>query len=180
MLINKKNLIVLSIAAGLGFSGAAMSATNAQVTVTGNIAAATCDLSVTNTNIDLGTFISSDIQTVGTIAGSTHNFDMSLSNCSKDFDADDGTKFVQMYAKGTALAANTSLFNNIEKGTVGVEVKADEQTVKPNSTIKLSSIDSLTKDGSAVIPMSVALNSTVATPDSQRIEAPITFSVSYE
>lgn len=179
MLINKKNLIVLSIAAGLGFSGAAMSATNAQVTVTGNIAAATCDLSVTNTNIDLGTFISSDIENVGTIAGSTHNFDMSLSNCSQEFDGESG-KFVQMYAKGTALAANTSLFNNVEKGTVGVAVTADGKEVKPNTNVQLSSIKSLAEGGSAVIPMNVALNSTVSKPASQRIEAPITFSVSYE
>lgn len=179
MFFNKKNLTVLFIATGLGFSGVAMSATNAQITVTGNIAAATCDLIVSNTGIDLGTFISSDIKAAGVIAGSTRAFDMSLSNCGKAFDGKDG-KFIQMHAKGTALATNTALFNSIDKGTVGVEVTADGKPVKPNSTIPLESIKTVAQNGSAVIPMTVALNSTMLQPGSQRIEAPITFSVSYE
>lgn len=57
-MFNQKNMIALCVAAGLGFTGAASAVQNAQVNVSGQIAAATCDLSVSNPNIDLGTHIS--------------------------------------------------------------------------------------------------------------------------
>ncbi|QCJ69375.1 fimbrial protein [Providencia heimbachae] len=181
MLFNKKNLVVLCVTAGLGFTGVAAAATSAQVNVTGQIAAATCDLNVTNSNIDLGTHISSDITTIGKITPSSHDFELRLSNCSKAFDGSAaGAAPVQLFAKGTALLANSDLFNNTVGGTVGVELTADSKQVKPNTSVDLASITDITAGGSATVPMNVVLNSTVATPASQLIEAPITFSVSYE
>lgn len=175
-MINQKNLIALCIAAGLGFTGAASAATNAQVTVSGQIASATCDLSVSNPNIDLGTYISADIQAAGDITNSAKDFSLLLTNCSKDQSAGS----VQLFAKGTALDANGDYFNNTAKATVGVKLSADAKPVKPNTSIDLSGVSGLKQGGSASVPMKVALYSTVATPDSQRIDAPITFSVSYE
>lgn len=174
-MINQKSLIALCITAGLGFAGAASAAQNAQINVSGQIAAATCDLSVSNPNIDLGTHISADV-VAGDIANSQKDFTLQLTNCSKD---QTGTS-VQLFAKGTALDANGDYFNTTANATVGVKLTSETNLVKPNTSIDLTSVTGLTQGSSASVPMSVALHSTVATPASQRIDAPITFSVSYE
>ncbi|EOE0525437.1 fimbrial protein [Providencia stuartii] len=175
-MFNQKNMIALCVAAGLGFAGAASAGQNAEVNVSGQIAAATCDLSVSNPNIDLGTHISADITAAGDIASSAKDFTLQLTNCSKD---QTGAS-VQLFAKGTALDANGDYFNNTANATVGVKLTADSKPVKPNTSVDLTSVTGLAQGSSASIAMNVGLYSTVGTPASQRIDAPITFSVSYE
>lgn len=157
--------------------GSTQAETNAQVTITGQISAATCDLNVTKNNIDLGTYVPTGIAANSVITGSSENFTLNLSGCTK---AVTGVVPVSLYAKGTALAANTNYFNNVDGATVGVKLTADASTdVKPNVAANITSIQDLTVSGSATIPMTAELFSTVATPSSQMIEAPITFSVAY-
>ncbi|WP_273802846.1 fimbrial protein [Providencia rettgeri] len=180
MLLNKKALVSLCVAAGLSLTGVtAVAAQNAQITVTGQIAAATCDLNVTNTNIDLGSHISSSVTQVGVIANSEYDFQLGLSNCSQDFTAAP-SKNIQLFAKGSSLTTDASLFSTAANGTVGVQLKAENKKVNPNTNFDLASITEIKTTGTATIPMNVALYSTVATPKSQHIQAPITFSVSYE
>ncbi|MEX6118870.1 fimbrial protein [Providencia hangzhouensis] len=178
--LNKTALFAALTSSAL-LMGAAQAATNAQITITGQIAAATCDLNVTKNNIDLGTFVPTGILANAVIAGSSENFTLNLSNCTKDYDSTAvGATAVNLYAKGTALAANTAYFNNKDGATVGVKLTADGATdVKPNIAADISSLTTLTSGGSATIPMTAELFSTVATPAAQMIEAPITFSVAY-
>lgn len=177
-MIFNKTLLLAPVAAFIMSVGTAQAATNAQVTITGQIAAATCDLNVTNSNIDLGTVISSEVATAGAIASTSKDFTLSLSNCTQD--GKEGTA-VSLFSKGTALAANTSYFNNIDGGTVGVQLTADGQAVKPNASTALTALagEVLKAGGTAQVLMNAQLNSTVANPASQNIEAPITFSVAY-
>ena len=182
MSLNKTLLTLSFAAAGLMTFSSVQAATNAQVTITGQIAAATCDLSVTKSNIDLGTYVSADITANDVIAGSSKDFTLNLSNCSAAYDSTDPDAVpVSLYATGTALATNNNYFNNIDGGTVGVKLTADSGAVevKPNVAAEIGSLTALTAGGSATIPMTAALFSTVATPSSQVIEAPITFSVAY-
>lgn len=182
-----KTLLTLSFATvGLMTFNSVQAATNAQVTITGKIAAATCDLSVTKNNIDLGTYVSSSVSTANTvITGSSKDFTLNLTNCSAGYDSTvSGAVPVSLYATGTALAANNNYFNNVDGGTVGVKLTADNATanpveVKPNAAADIASLTKLTTGGSATIPMTAALYSTVATPVAQNIEAPITFSIAY-
>lgn len=181
-----KTLLTLSVAgAGLMMFSSVQAATNAQVTITGQIAAATCDLSVTKNNIDLGTYVSSTISANAVITGSSKDFTLNLTNCSADYDGTaQGAVPVSLYATGTALAADNNYFNNVDGGTVGVKLTADSTTatpvdIKPNVAAGIASLSALTSGGSATIPMTAALFSTVATPAAQMIEAPVTFSVAY-
>lgn len=173
-----KTLLLAPVAAFMITAGAAQAATNAQVTITGQIAAATCDLNVTQSNIDLGTVVSSDVATAGPIASTSKDFTLNLSNCTQD--GEEGTT-VSLFSKGTALAANTNYFNNVDGGTVGVQLTADGQAVKPNASTALTALagEALKAGGIAQVSMNAQLNSTVAKPASQNIEAPITFSVAY-
>lgn len=173
-----KSMLLAPVAAFIMTVGTAQAATNAQVTITGQIAAATCDLNVTNSNIDLGTVISSDVTAAGPIVSTSKDFTLNLSNCSQD--GEEGT-VVSMFSKGTALAVNTNYFNNIDGGTVGVQLTANGQPVKPNTSTTLTALagEVLTEGGSAQVAMNAQLNSTVAAPASQNIEAPVTFSVAY-
>ncbi|MBP9642108.1 MAG: type 1 fimbrial protein [Budvicia sp.] len=173
-----KTLLLAPVAAFIMSVGTAQAATNAQVTITGQIAAATCDLNVTNSNIDLGTVVSSDVTVAGPIATTSKDFTLNLSNCTQD--GETGT-VVSMLSKGTALAANTNYFNNVDGGTVGVQLTVNGQAVKPNASTPLTALagEVLTAGGSAQVLMNAQLNSTVAKPATQQIEAPITFSVAY-
>lgn len=186
MSLNKTLLTLSFAAAGLMTFSSVQAATNAQVTITGQIAAATCDLSVTKNNIDLGTYVSSTINTAdAVITGSSKDFTLNLTNCSTDYDGTaQGAVPVSLYATGTALAANNNYFNNVDGGTVGVKLTADSTTatpvdIKPNVAAAIASLSELTSGGSATIPMTAALFSTVTTPAAQMIEAPVTFSVAY-
>lgn len=176
--LNKTALFAALTSSAL-LMGAAQAATNAQVTITGQIAAATCDLNVTKNNIDLGTFVPTGILANSVITGSSENFTLNLSDCTHDYDTTLTGNAVNLYAKGTALAANTAYFNNQNGATVGVKLTADGTAVKPNTATNIASLTGLITGGSAAIPMTAELFSTVATPDAQMIEAPITFSVAY-
>ncbi|GKX61609.1 hypothetical protein SOASR032_01780 [Pragia fontium] len=172
----KQKLFLAPIAALVMISCSTQAATNAQITITGQISSATCDLNVTQSNIDLGTVISGDVATAGAIASTSKDFTLNLTNCS----ADQGESSVMsLFAKGTPLAANTSYFNNIDGGTVGVQLTAAGQPVKPNSNTALTSLTGLKTGDSAQVLMNAQLYSTVRNPASQQIEAPITFSLAY-
>ncbi len=102
--------------------GSVQAATNAQVTITGQITSATCYLSVTKNNIDLGTCVSS-ISADSIINGSSKDFTLNLTNCSANYDSTASSSVpVSLYARGTALAANNNYFNNINGGTVGFKL----------------------------------------------------------
>lgn len=173
-----KTVLLTALAASITLASSAHAATDAQVTITGQIAAATCDLSVTKNSIDLGTYTSTGIVANSAITGSEQNFTLNLTNCTAD-----STGQIDLWAKGTALGANNAYFNSKDAGTVGVQLKAASVAVKPNVATDVKAISTLTAglkaNGSATIPMTAALFSTVATPASQLIEAPITFSIAY-
>lgn len=177
-MIFNKTLLLAPVAAFIMAVGTAQAATNAQVTITGQIAAATCDLNVTHSNIDLGTVISSDVTAAGPITSTSKDFTLNLSNCTQD--GEESTA-VSLFSKGTALAVNTNYFNNIDGGTVGVQLTANGQPVKPNASTTLTALagEVLKEGGTAQVLMNAQLNSTVANPASQNIEAPITFSIAY-
>lgn len=174
-----KTLLLTPVAALFLVAGIAQASTSAQVTISGQIAAATCNLAVTQSNIDLGTVIPGDITTTGAIASTSRNFTLNLTACTADQATKEPGAVVSLIARGTAMAANTNYFNNVDGARVGVQLTAAGLPVKPNQSTGLTALKGLTAGGSAQVAMNAQLYSTVLTPASQRIEAPITFSVAY-
>lgn len=174
-----KTVLLTPVAALFLVAGIAQAATSAQVTITGQIAAATCDLAVTQSNIDLGTVISGDVTATGPINSTSRNFTLNLTACTAAQATTGSGSVPSLFARGTAMAANTNYFNNVDGATVGVQLTAAGQPVKPNQSTGLTTLTGLTAGGSAQVAMNAQLYSTVITPASQQIAAPVTFSVAY-
>ena len=63
-------------------AGAAQAAPNAEMTITSNVVAGTCDVSVSNANLDLGNFSKTDFtEPRKPVADSIKKFTVGLSNC---------------------------------------------------------------------------------------------------
>ncbi|NXZ90139.1 type 1 fimbrial protein [Serratia fonticola] len=174
-----KTMLLTPVAGFFLLAGIAQAATSAQVNITGQIAAATCDLAVTQSNIDLGSVISGDVTTTGAISSTGRNFTLNLTGCTADQATKEPGTVVSLTARGTAMAANSNYFNSVDGATVGVQLTAVGLPVKPNKSTGLTELKGLTAGGSAQVAMNAQLYSTVLTPASQRIEAPITFSIAY-
>ena len=102
-------LLLLAVASG------AQAATNAQITITGNVVAATCDVSLSTNNLDLGNYTPSDFTGVATpISASQHPFTVGLSNCQTPLAAGDTAGLV---VSGQTLAGNANMFNSTGTNT---------------------------------------------------------------
>ncbi|KFK96374.1 MULTISPECIES: fimbrial protein [unclassified Serratia (in: enterobacteria)] len=127
----RKTILILTPAALLlmAVAGNAQAATNAQLTVTANVVAATCDVSLSTNNLDLGNYAPSQFTGVATpIPSSQKTFTVGLNNCQVPAQAADTANLV---VSGQTLGGNPNLFNSTGTNT-GIMLN---QVATPNSYI---------------------------------------------
>ena len=128
----RKSIFTLAPAALvlLAVAGNTQAATNAQLTVTANVVAATCDVSLSNNMLDLGNFSPKQFTGVLTpIAASQKQFTVGLNHCEAPIAAADTANLV---VSGQTRAANSNIFNSTGTNT-GIMLN---EVSKPNVYLK--------------------------------------------
>ncbi|MFC0227963.1 fimbrial protein [Serratia aquatilis] len=96
-------------------AGSAQAASNAQLTVTANVVAATCDVSLSTNSLDLGNYTATQFTGVATpIPASQKTFTVGLNNCQIPLQAADTANLV---VSGQTLGGNPNLFNSTGTNT---------------------------------------------------------------
>ncbi|OMQ22877.1 fimbrial protein [Serratia oryzae] len=96
-------------------TGNAQAASNAQLTVTANVVAATCDVSLSTNNLDLGNYAPTQFTGVATpIPASQKTFTVGLNNCQVPAQAADTANLV---VSGQTLGGNPNMFNSTGTNT---------------------------------------------------------------
>ncbi|NCG54500.1 fimbrial protein [Serratia fonticola] len=106
----RKTLLTLTPAALvlLTMSGTTQAATNAQLTVTANVVASTCDVLLSTNALDLGNHALSAFSSVATpVAASKKTFTVSLNNC----EVPDTAATASVAITGQTLVGHPTLFN---------------------------------------------------------------------
>lgn len=182
----RKTLLALTPAALLllTVAGGAQAASNAQITITGNVVAATCDVSLSSNNLDLGNYTAAQFTDVATpVAASQKQFTVGINNCQVPLAAADTANVV---VTGQTLGGNPNMFNTTGTNT-GVmlrEVSAPAGTYITNGQKLLIATAGSTPasgdfDGQA-LSLSAGLASTTTTGiDIGAVNAPILFSFAY-
>lgn len=171
--------VVVTLFAG---TGVAQAASNAQITITANVVTATCDVSLSNPNLDLGSYSKSAFTAVATpITGSVKNFTVGLSNCETPEKAGDKASLI---VSGQTLGGNPNIFNGTGTNTGIMLSLVDKPTAYITSGQKLE----VATAGETPAPgdfnakslrLQAALASTSTTPDIGMVSAPILFSFAY-
>ncbi|MFW5388783.1 MULTISPECIES: fimbrial protein [unclassified Yersinia (in: enterobacteria)] len=99
----------------LAVAGNTQAASNAQLTVTANVVASTCDVSLSTNNLDLGNYAPSSFTGVATpIPASQKTFTVGLNNCEAPAAAGDKAYLV---VTGQTLGGNPNMFNSTGTNT---------------------------------------------------------------
>ncbi|VXC74184.1 MULTISPECIES: fimbrial protein [Serratia] len=99
----------------LATAGGAQAASNAQITITGTVVAATCDVSLSTNNLDLGNHTPADFTAVATpIPASQKAFTVGVNNCQTPLSAGDTANLV---VSGQTLGGNPNMFNSTGTNT---------------------------------------------------------------
>lgn len=180
----RKSLLALTPAAlfMLAIAGGAQAASNGQITITGNVVASTCDVSMSTNNLDLGNHAPSAFTSVATpVTASKKAFTVGINNCGTPAAAGDTAGLL---VTGQTLGGNANMFNSTGTNT-GVMLQ------QVGSSTYISSGDKLevAKAGATpvagdfngkVISVNAGLASTSSTAvDLGAVNAPILFSFAY-
>ena len=180
----RKSIFTLApvVAVLLASTGVAHAASNAQMTITANVVESTCDISLSNANLDLGNYAKSAITEVATpVAESIKTFTVGLSNCGAPLAEGDTASLV---VTGQTLGGNPNIFNSTGTNT-GIMLS---QVATPTSYITTGQKISVATAGATPsagdfnaksLSMQAGLASTSLTPDNGLISAPILFSFAY-
>lgn len=174
--------LVPIVAALFAGSGAAQAASNAQMTITANVVASTCDVSLSNANLDLGNYSKTAITAVATpVTQSIKTFTVGLSNCETPAAA--GAQ-ANLIVTGQTLGGNPNIFNSTGTNTGIMLSKVTSPTTYITAGQKLSVATAgatpATGDFNAkTLSLQAGLASTSLTPDIGMVSAPILFSFSY-
>ncbi|HHL2558742.1 TPA: fimbrial protein [Yersinia enterocolitica] len=181
----RKNLLTLAPVALLllAATGGAQAASNAQMTITANVVAATCDVSLSTNNLDLGNYTRSEFTSVATpIAASVKPFTVGLNNCQDPLVAGDTAGLV---VTGQTLGGNPNMFNTTGTNTGIMLSKAATPTafISNNDKLIVATAGSTPAAGdfnTKTLSLQAGLASTSATAaDIGAVSAPILFSFAY-
>ncbi|HEJ9414467.1 TPA: type 1 fimbrial protein [Proteus mirabilis] len=190
MKFNKLGVMVAGALLMGSLSTQVMAAKNADVTFTGRLVAATCDVTPSKASIDLGTYVTSEITSTEAALGE-RDFSLTLNNCTKYSQpaGEDGTgevtvSNIELMATGTALVGNNKLFSSPDSsdlGQAGIKITAMGKEILPNKSAELNLKAEGTKEDNIIVPMKAGLyvTSTEASLNPQDIRVPVTFSVAY-
>lgn len=181
----RKSIFTLAPAALvlLAVAGNTQAATNAQLTVTANVVAATCDISLSTNSLDLGNFSPKQFTGVLTpIAASQKQFTVGLNNCEAPVAAADTANLV---VSGQTLAANSNIFNSTgtNTGIMLSEVSKPNVYLKAGDKIQVAVAGEKPAAGdfnAKTVSLQVGLASTSADKTNiGAVKAPIMFAFSY-
>ncbi|HHQ6628229.1 fimbrial protein [Serratia fonticola] len=171
---------VVALLAGVGV---AQAASNAQMTVTATVVAATCDVSVSNPNLDLGSYSKTSFTAVATPAAeSIKNFTVGLSNCEAPKTAGDTAYLV---VTGQTLGGNPNIFNNsgTNTGIMLSEVSNPTAYITAGQKLAVATAGATPADGdfnAKSLSLQAGLASLSKTaPDIGQVTAPLLFSFAY-
>ncbi|MBC3219660.1 fimbrial protein [Serratia fonticola] len=180
----RKSLLTLAPAALalLACAGAVKAASNAQMTITANVVAATCDVSVSNPTLDLGNYTKSAFTGIATpVASSVKTFTVGLSNCEAPLAAGDTANLV---ISGQTLGGNPNIFNSTgtNTGIMISRVSSPTTYLKAGDKLLVATAANPAAAGDfngKALSLQAGLASTSATPDIGAVSAPVVFSFAY-
>lgn len=167
----------------LASTSVAHAASNAQLTVTANVAASTCDVSLSTSNLDLGNYTADNFgkQIATPIASSIKSFTVGLNSCTLPGNAGDTANLI---VSGQTLGGNPNMFNSTGTNT-GIMLS---QAATPTNYIKAGdkllvatagSSPSVADFNAKTLSLQAGLASTSDAPDIGAVSAPILFSFAY-
>ncbi|AHG22586.1 hypothetical protein Z042_01885 [Chania multitudinisentens RB-25] len=167
----------------LATAGATQAASNAQITITGNVVAATCDVSLSTNNLDLGNHTPADFAAVATpVAASVKTFTVGINNCQTPL-ADGDT--ANLVVTGQTLGGNPNMFNSTGTNTGVMLSLASTPSAYINNGDKLlvataGAVPAQSDFNGKTLSLQAGLASTVAAgAEIGAINAPILFSFAY-
>lgn len=166
----------------LAITGNAQAATNAQITITGNVVASTCDVSLSTNNLDLGNFTPSAFTAVATpVEESKKMFTVGLSNCEGPKQANDTANLV---VTGQTLGGNPNIFNSTgtNAGVMLSLASTPDVYIERGETITVATASSTPSEADfngKSLSLVAGLASAVAVPDIGAVSAPVLFSFAY-
>lgn len=180
----RKSIFTLApvVAALLAGSGVAQAASNAQMTITANVVAATCDVSLSNASLDLGNYSKSAFTTVATpVTASVKTFTVGLSNC--ETPAKTGDK-ASLIVTGQTLGGNPNIFNSTgtNTGVMLSETATPTKYITNGQKLAVATAGATPAAGdfnAKSLSLQAGLASTSTTPDVGMVSAPILFSFAY-
>lgn len=182
-MLNVKSIVKPLMLTLLVCNSAAEAASNAQMTITASVVAATCDVSLSNSNLELGNFATT--QFTGGVAvpvsSSIKPFTVGLSNCEAPKSAGDTANLV---ISGQTLGGNPNVFNSTgtNTGIMISQVSSPNNYIKAGDKLKVATAaDPATASdfNGKIVSLQAGVASTSATPDIGIINAPILFSFAY-
>lgn len=181
----RKSVFTLAPAIMLLLAGSSVSyaGSNAQMTITASIVAATCDVSVSTSSLDLGNHSGASFIKIGTpLAESQKSFTVGLNNCQSSSKAGDTGNVI---VSGATLGGNPNIFNSSgsESGIMlslagapaGTYISAGDKLNIATAGTTPSASDFNAK----TISLRAGVASTKASPEPGNILAPILFSFAY-
>lgn len=164
-------------------AGAANAASNAQINITASVVATTCDVSVSNPNLDLGNFATGAFNKVinKPAAGSIKKFSVGLSNCETPKEGG----MAKLQVTGTTLFGNNNMFNSSSDANTGIMLsRVDDANnyINAGDTLDVAKTGEKPEAGDLngkTLELQAGLASTAATPDIGNISAPVLFSFVY-
>ncbi|WP_417878279.1 fimbrial protein [Vibrio sp.] len=166
----------------LAISCITQAASNGQITITGNVVAATCDVSISTNNLDLGNFSKSSFTAVATpVRASVKQFTVGLSNCETPLKTGD---MAGLIVTGQTLGGNPNIFNSTGTNTGIMLSKSSTPDTYITAGQKLSLATAGTTPAASdfntqSLSLQAGLASTSTTPDIGSVSAPILFSFAY-
>lgn len=181
--IMRKSLFIIAPVAFalLAGIGPAQAASNAEITITANVVAATCDVSISKSNLDLGNYSKTQFTTAATpIAGSVKTFTLDLSNCEDPKAAD---SVAGLTVTGQTLSGNTNIFNSTGTNTgIMLSLPSSPSTyITAGETVDFANTATTAADlngQTLTLQAGLATTSTTA-PDIGQVSAPVLFSFVY-
>lgn len=168
----------------LAMAGGSQAGSNATVQITGNVVAATCDVSSSVTSIDLGNYTPAQFIAVATpVPDSKHQFTVGLNNCQNPLKIGDTASLVVL---GDTLGGNPNIFNTSGTNT-GVMLNQPANPtdfIRSGDRLLLSTAKKIT-DASDFNSKLLTFNAGIASSssgsgvDTGSISAPITFQFAY-
>ncbi|MBS9432003.1 fimbrial protein [Photorhabdus hainanensis] len=188
----KKILKISAVAAlVMGAASAANAKNNAEVTITGMIVAATCDVTSprANGNVDLGNHAAGTFAigsgNLAALKSYSHDsqtkFEVGVTNCDAQNTKE---KSVQLVVTGNTLHGSEIVFNKdqgVNAGAALSYVAADgkETLVKNGDTVPLSGGTEADHFNNSKVEFTAYLAAKSLPPAQVRVDAPITFSYAY-
>lgn len=164
-------------------ASSANAANNAQITITANVVAATCDVSMSSNNLDLGNFTPSQFTTVAVpVTESVKKFTVGINNCETPKAASDTANLV---VTGQTLGGNPNMFNSTgtNTGIMISQVATPTNYIQTGEKILVATAAASDPSSSDLNAKSLAfqagLASTSTSADIGSVNAPVLFSFAY-